>query len=84
MKKLSIEAMYELYLHKVGLLESEMHPTQRIETKRAFYAGCGQTLIATRDEIGAMEDEREAMRAFESLTEEVMEFWNNEGTEENE
>jgi len=78
MKKPSIESMYRLYLHKVGLKESEMHPAQKVETKRAFYAGCGQTLIAARDEIGAMEDEREAIRAFESMTEEVMEFWNNE------
>lgn len=78
MKNPSIKSMYKLYLDKVGLKESEMHPIQKVETKRAFYAGCGQTLIAARDEIGAMESEREAMQAFESLTEEVMEFWNNE------
>ena len=40
MKKL-LEKQYQLYLERVGITESQMHPIQKIETKRAFMGACG-------------------------------------------
>lgn len=54
----SIEKQYHLYLERVGLDESRMHPIQRIETKRAFFGAFGQSIALLRDEVSEYDDQQ--------------------------
>ncbi|MGB3452928.1 MAG: hypothetical protein WBA59_03760 [Moheibacter sp.] len=82
MTKFKIEDQYQQYLKKVGLKEENMHPTQRVETKRAFMAGCGQMLVLLRDEIGELEED-DAVEQMGSLLNQVSEFWIKESNQLN-
>ena len=58
MEQFNLEKQYQLYLERVGITESQMHPIQKIETKRAFMGACGQMLILLRDDLGALEEDK--------------------------
>lgn len=45
----NIDLMYKHYLDLVRLSEELMHPTQKIETKRAFVAGMVELVAALTD-----------------------------------
>ena len=77
-KSLDLEIQYKFYLEKVGLKESTMHPTQKAETKRAFFGACGQMLILFRDVIAGIEDEDKAILQMQDLLNQVGIFWNQE------
>ena len=74
MADFNLDSQYQAYLKMVGLEESKMIPIQRIETKRAFMAGCGQMLVLMRDEVGALE-ENNAIEAMESMFYQTEDFW---------
>lgn len=74
MEKFNLEKQYQLYLERIGLKESQMHPVQKTETKRAFMGGCGQLLILLRDDVGDLEEE-EAVEQIESMINQVQSFW---------
>lgn len=75
MDKFDLETQWKLYLKRVGLVESQMHPTQLEQTKRAFYGACGQLLILLRDDVGEIEQEEEAVKVFDHLLNQVGNFW---------
>lgn len=77
-QSLDLEDQYKNYLELARMSESDMHPTQRTETKRAFMAGCGQMLVLFRDVLGAMEDEYKAVLHMEDLFNQVEIYWKNE------
>ena len=52
-----LEYQYQLYLKRVALPESKMHPQQKIETKRAFFGACGQMLMMLRDDLPKLSGE---------------------------
>lgn len=80
-KSLDLEDQYKMYLDKVNLSESNMHPLQRVETKRAFMGACGQMLVLFRDVLGAIEDEDKAILQMEDLFNQVKIYWNNEANQ---
>ena len=66
-KLLDLENAYAFYLKKVKLNPETMLPVQKIETKRAFYAGVSIALVIGRDVIGEMDDENKAVLTFADL-----------------
>lgn len=74
-EQFNLENEYQAYLDRVKIKESDMHPTQRVETKRAFFAACAQMLVLFRDKIGAIEKEEDAIKAMEDLFNQAHEFW---------
>lgn len=81
-RKFLLEDLWKKYQELMKLPEERMHPTQRVETKRAFMGACGQMLILMRDEIGALSEE-EAVKIFEDLLNQVMIFWRGENKQQN-
>ena len=73
-KELDLNHQYKLYLERVGLSESAMHPQQRIETKQAFFGACGQMLILLRDDLGALEYSK-AIDTLQDMLNQVSNFW---------
>ena len=53
-KKFTIEAQYQLYLQRMSLDESKMHPIQKKQLKQTFYGAFGQLLIMMREDISAL------------------------------
>lgn len=78
-KDLDIEIQYQHYLKLTGLFESTMHPTQKVETKRAFMAGFGQMIILMLEVVSEIEDEDRAVLHLEDLFNQTQMFWKNEG-----
>jgi hypothetical protein len=69
-----IEFQYQEYLRRVKLKESEMHPFQRIETKRAFMGAWGQLIALMSNEIPVL-PEKDAITVLETMTVQVSDFW---------
>ena len=77
MADFNLNSQYQAYLKMVGLEESRMIPIQRIETKRAFMAGCGQMLVLMRDEVSQLTEDN-AVEALESMFYQTEDFWSKE------
>ena len=71
-----VEKQYQKYLKLAGLSEAKMHPVQKVETKRTFFAAFGQALLMMRDEMP--EDENEAVEKLEAIKNEVNNFFQKE------
>lgn len=67
-----MQKQYEAYLTRVGLVESQMHPQQRIETKRAFYGGLGVMLSII------WERPDQFAREMLNMSNQIQNFWDNE------
>lgn len=78
MSKFNLDEQYRIYLERVRLDESKMHPVQKVETKRAFMGACGQILLLMRNDVAEIEDEDEAVRILESLLDQALKFWADE------
>lgn len=76
-----VEKQYQKYLSIAGLSESRMHPIQKIETKRTFFAAFGQALLMLRDEMP--EDEYLAVEKLEAIKNEVNNFFQKESNAAN-
>lgn len=74
----TIEEMYQHYLKLVNLKESNMHPAQKQETKRAFFGAVGLFLVCQREQISAILDEEKAVDELEKQWQEVSAFWGKE------
>lgn len=70
-EKFNLEVQYDLYLQRVGLKQSAMHPIQNKLMKDSFLAACGIMLVMLRDDLGAIEDEMEAIYVMENLLTQV-------------
>jgi hypothetical protein len=82
MKQFNLEKQYQLYLERVGIQESQMHPTQKVEMKRAFMGACGQMLILLRDDLGALEED-EAIQQLQDMMNQLQSFWLKETNQTN-
>ena len=78
----TIGAQWQLYLHRAGLHKSQMGEFQYQETRRAFFAACGQMLLVFRDEITEFPDD-EAVLIMDELINEVNVFWLREANSPN-
>lgn len=74
-KDFDLHFQYQLYLSRVGLKESTMHPQQKIETKRTFFGAFGQAIILLRDEVAAEPDEDKAVDILQDLMNQVQDFF---------
>ena len=70
MKKIDLEEQYQLYLGRVALSESTMHPEQKLQVKDAFYGAIGQFLIFTMTDITVMSED-EACKALDDIEDQV-------------
>lgn len=77
----SVQQQYDFYLKTVGLSESKMHPVQKVETKRTFFAAFGQCLLSLRDELS--DNEETAMDEMEAIKNEVNDFFQAESNRKN-
>lgn len=77
-----LDHQYQLYLKRVGLIESNMHPIQKAETKRAFIGACGQMLLLLRDDLGALE-ENLAIKTMQDMINQVANYFMNESNKLN-
>ncbi len=73
---LTIERMYSDYLKRVKIKENDMHPVQKIEMRRAFYAGISSFLHFMVNEMP--EDEELGSIELDKMHKECLEFWNNQ------
>jgi len=56
MDKYDLENQYQLYLKRVGLVDSKMAPLQKKQLRQTFMGAYGQLLMLLRDDITKMED----------------------------
>ncbi len=82
MDQFNLEKQYQLYLERGGITESQMHPIQKVETKRAFMAACGQMLILLRDDLGLLEVDK-AIEQLQDMMNQVQAFWLKEANQTN-
>lgn len=83
MEKFNIEEQYQLYLQRISLNEKTMHPLQRIQLRQTFFGAFGQALILMRDEVGAIENEDEAIEVMKNMINQVGQFFLSETNRNN-
>lgn len=74
--ELNANFQYQEYLRRARITEAQMPDIQRIETKRAFFAGIGQTLILLRDQLS--ENDEEGSVELQNLHDQVLNFFRSE------
>lgn len=72
-KKINIDSKYQEYLEKIGLDEKLMGETQKIETKKAFFAGFSQAFIMFSQDIASLSEE-DGIAAIEDIKNQLMKF----------
>ena len=70
MQEFNLEHQYQLYLQRMALSESTMHPQQKIQLRQTFFGASGQMLILLRDELSNLEEEK-AMETLQNLINQV-------------
>ena len=74
MQEFNLEHQYQLYLERMALSESTMHPQQKIQLRQTFFGASGQMLILLRDELSKLEEEK-AMKTLQDLINQVGNFF---------
>jgi hypothetical protein len=74
MEQFNLEHQYQLYLQRMSLSESTMHPQQKIQLRQTFFGASGQMLILLRDELSKLEEEK-AMETLQDLINQVGNFF---------
>ncbi len=74
MQEFNLEHQYQLYLQRMALSESTMHPQQKIQLRQTFFGVGGQMLILLRDELSKLEEEK-AMETLQDLINQVGNFF---------
>jgi len=74
MQEFNLEHQYQLYLQRMALSESTMHPQQEIQLRQTFFGASGQMLILLRDELSKLEEEK-AMETLQDLINQVGNFF---------
>lgn len=74
MQEFNLENQYQLYLQRMSLSESTMHPQQKIQLRQTFFGASSQMLILLRDELSKLEEEK-AMETLQDLINQVGNFF---------
>lgn len=74
MQEFNLENQYQLYLQRMSLSESTMHPQQKIQLRQTFFGASRQMLILLRDELSKLEEEK-AMETLQDLINQVGNFF---------
>lgn len=71
----NIEKAYQGYLNLMKLDETKMNETQKTETRRAFYGGCGVMIkMMWNDDIFSKSDD-DLLKIVKDLENQVSAFW---------
>lgn len=70
----NLEHQYQLYLQRMALSESTMHPQQKIQLRQTFFGASGQMLILLRDKLSKLEEEK-AIETLQDLINQVGNFF---------
>ena len=81
-EKISLENQYKLFLERMNLHESKMHPQQKIQIKQAFFGAFGQAIMVMRDEVAA-QDEDAAVYSMQDIMNQVQDFFLSETKRQN-
>lgn len=73
-KTFDLEHQYRLYLERMNLRETDMHPVQRLQLKQTFYGSAGQVLLMLRDDVGKLPDDQ-AVNVLEDLISQVFNYF---------
>lgn len=73
-KKIDLEQQYALFLERMDLDESKMHPQQKIQIKQTFFGAYGQALLALRDNV-ATQEENAAVETVKDILNQVQNFF---------
>lgn len=65
---------YQMYLRRVELKESDMHPAQRSEIKRAFFGAWGQMLALMQGPLPDLPED-DGCKILDEMIEEVRQYW---------
>jgi phosphopantetheine adenylyltransferase len=74
MQEFNLEHQYQLYLQRMALSESTMHPQQKIQLRQTFFGASGQILILLSDELSKLEEEK-AIETLQDLINQVGNFF---------
>ena len=74
MQEFNLEHQYQLYMQRMALSESTMHPQQKIQLRQTFYGASGQMLILLRDDLSKLEEDK-AMETMQDLINQVANFF---------
>lgn len=76
-KLFNVHNQYEIYLEKSGLADQDLGEIQKTETKRAFMAGFGQSIVLLTQEVAKL-DEKEGVKIIKSLIRQVQDYFTEE------
>lgn len=74
MERFSLENQYQLYLKRMKLNESKMHPEQKKQLKETFFGATGQMLLLFRDGLTELSDE-DAIKQMQSMLDQIGNFF---------
>lgn len=66
--------MYSDYLKRIELSEDKMIPTQRLQTKQAFYAGISSLMVMQREDLTTIPED-DAVNVLDSIWKECINYW---------
>lgn len=74
MDKFNLEYQYQLYLERIGQVESEMHTEQKRQVKMAFIGAIGQFLVLLEFDVADLSED-EAVEKLESMKTQVANYY---------
>lgn len=77
MSKYDLEHQYQLFLKRMDLSESTMHPTQKKQLRQTFYGACGQFLVFITEELSKLEEDK-AIELLDNIYNQIELFFKNE------
>lgn len=81
-KSINVGDQWKFFQLLTQLPEEKMHPDQRREMKRAFYAGAGQILMLLRNHLPDLPEDVGVVK-LEEMVDEIQHFWLNEQKTQN-
>lgn len=70
-----LDSMYQEYLQKIGIEEASLPLDQKVEMKRAFFAGLGYMFHNMTEIPGIIEDDFKIIQTFKDYDDQISNFW---------
>jgi len=74
MKQFDLEAQYQQYLRRVGLVESKMAPLQQKQLRQTFFGAAGSLLMLLKNDITPLPEDQ-AVLALEDMINQVSNYF---------
>lgn len=72
---MKVELLYKAYLDQMGIVEANIGPVQRVEVKKAFYAGVSMILLYNTTEMHKLPTDHGA-KVIVDMMKECTDFYN--------